>query len=101
MLEYGQRLSTRRRAILCDEEHSCGEFLFQKALSGGRQCLGEEHSGLGSWVVGGRADWIVLDDDHAAFKGVDASCLLDRWVFCQWGNTVKETWVGGRKICPE
>ena len=32
LLEYGQRLTTHRRAVLCDEQRSCGDRLFQEVV---------------------------------------------------------------------
>ena len=40
LLEYAQRLSTRRRAVLCSQEQSCGNLLYQWACSGGAKVTG-------------------------------------------------------------
>ncbi len=62
MLEYGQRLTTRRRAVLADAERSCGEYLYPAAAAGGAQALGIP---AGTITIGHWADWVVLDLDDA------------------------------------
>ncbi len=91
-LEYSQRLSHLRRALLADDaEPSVGRRLFDGALVGGAQALGVE-AGL---AAGAPADIIALDLDHVAFVGADAATLLDRWIFA--GGAVDTVWRGGRK----
>lgn len=93
LLEYGQRLTTHRRAILCDEDDSCGERLFGDALAGGAQAVGRATaSGL---QVGTPANWVVLDPEHATLLGCPAERILDRLIFCQWGTAVLKTFVRG------
>jgi formimidoylglutamate deiminase len=91
-LEYSQRLSERRRAVLADESvPSVGERLFTRALAGGAQALGVE-AGI---VVGGMADIVSLDADHPALFGATSDTLLDRWIFA--GGAVDCVWRAGRK----
>lgn len=58
-LEYGQRLRDQRRNRLYrPEQPQVGRTLFDAALAGGAQALGQP---VGALAVGSRADWIVLD----------------------------------------
>ncbi len=100
MIEYGQRLSTRRRAILCNPEQSCGEFLYSSVIENGNRVVGR--SG-GQIAVGRTADWIVLDSLalRQGFLEDDASLgqvLLDRAVFCEFGTIIKSTLACGRWV---
>lgn len=40
LLEYAQRLTQRRRAVLCDESQSCGTLLYHWACRGGAEVTG-------------------------------------------------------------
>lgn len=58
-LEYGQRLRDQRRNRLYrSDQPMVGRTLFDAALDGGAQALGQP---IGRLQVGKRADWIVLD----------------------------------------
>lgn len=57
LLEYGQRLSSRGRNILCAPGAGTGESLFRAAVSGGARALGQPVDGL---QAGQRADFVVL-----------------------------------------
>lgn len=93
-LEYSQRLSQRRRAILADDVHSSvGQRLFDTAIAGGAQALGVE-AGL---AVGAPADIVSLDLSHVGFAGADPATLLDRWIFAAGRDAVGTVWRGGRK----
>ena len=93
-IEYSQRLSHRRRALLADDaEPSVGRQLFDGALAGGAQALGVE-TGL---RAGAPADLIALDLGHVAFAGGDTATLLDRWIFAAGSGAIDAVWRGGRK----
>lgn len=93
-LEYSQRLSHRRRALLADDvQPSVGRRLFGGAIAGGAQALGVE-TGL---KVGAPADIVSLDLTHVTFAGADAATLLDRWIFAAGRDAVETVWRGGRK----
>lgn len=93
-LEYSQRLSHRRRALLADDmEPSVGRRLFDTAIAGGAQAL-RATTGL---AMGAPADIVALDLSHVAFAGADAATLLDRWIFAGGADAVGTVWRGGRK----
>jgi formimidoylglutamate deiminase len=94
LLEYGQRLSLRRRSLLASESQvSVGEFLLRRSLAGGAQALGIN---AGDIAEGRRADLVVLDDQHPALYGKAGSTLLDSWVFGCNSTPVKDVMVGGK-----
>jgi formiminoglutamate deiminase len=93
-LEYSQRLSHRRRAILADDGRtSVGQRLFDGAAAGGAQAMGVD-TGL---IAGAPADIVALDLSHVAFAGAGSGTLLDRWIFAGGSDAVGTVWRGGRK----
>jgi formimidoylglutamate deiminase len=94
LLEYGQRLLKRRRALLAGEgQTSVGEFLFRGAVAGGARALGINS---GQICAGARADLLVLDDQHPTLYGKGDSALLDSWIFASNDTPVKDVMVGGQ-----
>jgi formimidoylglutamate deiminase len=96
-LDYGQRLHLRRRNIAARPGLADGATaaqLFDRALAGGAAA-----GGLARWgfVVGARADLVVLDDRASGLAGMPASHLLDGWVFVSAGASLRETWVAGHR----
>ncbi len=92
-LETSQRLLTRRRAVLCTAEQSCGEFLFDAIARGGAQALGIPG---GELAVGKRADWLVLSDQSEA--NLDPGQLLNRAIFCDPAAVERQVFSGGRPV---
>ncbi|VVT14446.1 Formimidoylglutamate deiminase [Sphingomonas sp. EC-HK361] len=93
-IEYSQRLTHRRRAVLADDrEPSVGKRLFTTALQGGAQALGV----AGGLQVGASADLVSLDRTHPAMAGADTDTLFDRWVFAARSSVIDCVWRGGRK----
>ena len=93
-LEYSQRLTNRRRALLADAaQPSVGTNLYARAVAGGAQALGVS-SGL---EPGNAADMVSLDLEHPALIGA-ASDVLDRWIFATGTSPVDCVWRGGRRI---
>ena len=93
LLEYGQRLSLRRRAALASSaQPSVGEYLFRHAIAGGAQALGIS---AGAIAAGARADLVVLDDNHPGLYGKQRAMLLDSWVFGCNSTPVKDVMVAG------
>ncbi|NNG05626.1 MAG: formimidoylglutamate deiminase [Inquilinus sp.] len=98
-LDYGQRLTRRRRAVAADEAMpSPGERLFRLALQGGAQALGRP---VGRLEAGCRADLLVLDGDSPTLAGRSADRLLDTLVFAGNLNPVRDVMVGGRWVVRE
>ncbi|WP_137863784.1 MULTISPECIES: formimidoylglutamate deiminase [unclassified Sphingomonas] len=103
-IEYSQRLSLRRRAILSPEGASVGETLFQAALAGAGQALGVA-TGI---APGAPADIVSLNMDHPGFAGASAGTILDRWIFAGRTGAIDCVWragtlqvAGGRHVAAE
>lgn len=96
LLEYGQRLTMHRRAVLCDKENSCGDRLFTEVLAGGARAMGSV--GRGQIALQQPANLLVLDAEHPALSGFPLERTMDRVVFCQWGGIVRKTMVRGQFV---
>jgi formimidoylglutamate deiminase len=79
-LEYGQRLTARRRNLLArgPEAPSVGARLFEDALAGGAQALGRP---IGRLAPGARADLMVVDPERPSLYGRTGGLFLDALVF--------------------
>jgi formimidoylglutamate deiminase len=99
-LEYGQRLTRRRRNLLAAgvETPSVGAGLYRGALAGGAQALGRP---IGRLATGYRADLVVLDDDSPTLYGKPDDLLLDALVFAGNANPVRDVMVGGAWVVRE
>lgn len=99
LLEYGQRLVHRRRAVLASgSQPSTGRNLYQSAARGGAQALG---ICAGELKPGACADFIVLDAESPALYGRHGDALLDAAVFCGNRSVIKSVWVAGREVVSE
>jgi len=96
-LEYGQRLRDQRRNRLYrSDQPMVGRTLYDAALSGGAQALGQP---IGELTVGKRADWLVLDPNHASIAEHAPSAWLSGVVFCEHGETpIRDVYAGGDKV---
>jgi formimidoylglutamate deiminase len=93
-LEYAQRLNTRSRNVLAGAEgHSTGRHLFERALTGGAQALGQSGAGI---EEGGTADVVSLDADDPVYYGRAGDAVLDSWVFA--GGKIDCVWRAGQKV---
>lgn len=96
LLEYGQRLTHRRRNVAVRKGGgSTAGVLLQGALDGGSAASG---LALGGLVVGQRADFCVLDDEAPALAGIPPEHLLDALVFSSPDATMRRVVVAGRDI---
>ena len=86
-LEYGQRLSLRKRGIAAS-----GAALYGTALDGGARALARP---IGAIEVGRRADIVVLDGDHPILAGRDDEDILDAFIFSGNVSSVRDVMVGG------
>jgi formimidoylglutamate deiminase len=95
-LEYGQRLRDQRRNRLhAPRTPQVGHTLYEGALAGGAQALGQP---VGRLEAGRRADWLVLDGDDPYLATVDDSALLSRWLFAGSDRQVRDVMVNGRWV---
>jgi formimidoylglutamate deiminase len=97
LLEYGQRLTRRRRAVsVAAGRRSIGTGLLLAAAAGGAQALGQP---TGRLAAGARADLVVLDGAHPTLAGRSGEAIADSFVFSAGRETpVEEVWVAGRRI---
>lgn len=95
LLEYGQRLSLRRRNVLAAPEQSVGGALFRAAQLGGAQAAGQASSGL---CQGAAADLLVLDGSDVDLQGRRGDAILDAALFGPRRQLVRDVMVGGRFV---
>lgn len=96
LLEYGQRLFHRQRAVLSGgAERSTGRTLYDASLKGGAQACGRP---VGAFSVGNRADIIVLDTENSPLYGRQGDGVLDAWLFACDTNPIRDVWVGGNQV---
>lgn len=93
-LEYGQRLSLKRRNVAADGA-STGGRLMRLALAGGAQALARP---IGAIAPGHRADLVVLDSEHPILTGRRGDAALDAYVFSGNVSPVRDVMVGGRWV---
>lgn len=90
-LEYGQRLSTRRRNIAVSHgQPSTGTLLYTQALAGGLRACGQGGAAA--------ADHVLLDGGQPALAGARAADVLDRYVFAGNRPLVGEVHVAGERV---
>ncbi|MBX8565776.1 formimidoylglutamate deiminase [Pseudomonas cichorii] len=98
-LEYGQRLRDQRRNRLYrSDQPMVGRTLFDAALSGGAQALGQ---GIGKLEVGQRADWVVLGGSDPYLETASGDAILNRWLFAGGDRQVRDVLVNGRWVVRE
>lgn len=95
LLEYGQRLQGRGRAMLASPGQSTGRALFQAAVQGGAQAAGRAS---GAIRVGDWADLLALDTGAVNLAGRMGDGLLDAWIFAGSDGMVSDLWSAGRHI---
>lgn len=94
-LEYGQRLGRRQRNVAAapGERPSSAARLFDAAVAGGARAAGFAAWGL---TPGARADFLVLNREADALRGLPDEALLDAVVFGSNGSPWQSVWVAGR-----
>ncbi len=98
-LEYGQRLRDQRRNRLYrSDQPMVGRTLFDAALSGGAQALGQS---IGRLEVGQRADWVVLDGSDPYLATASGDAILNRWLFAGGDRQVRDVLVNGHWVVRE
>ncbi len=95
LLEYGQRLATRRRNVAAsDAQPQVATAMTLAAVQGGAQAAGRSIAGL---TVGQQADFVVLDAAHPALAGLAAPEMLASHVFASHrSNAIDAVWVAGQ-----
>jgi formimidoylglutamate deiminase len=94
-LEYGQRLTTRRRNVLAPGGPHVGAGLYRAALAGGSRALRRD---IGRIAVGARADLLVLDAGSPGLAGRTGDTLIDAMIFAGNQNPIRDVMVGGRLV---
>ncbi|WP_449430801.1 formimidoylglutamate deiminase [Pseudomonas putida] len=95
-LEYGQRLRDQRRNRLYrGDQPMVGRTLYDAALSGGAQALGQP---IGELAVGKRADWLVLDGQDPYIATAQGDAILNRWLFAGGDRQVRDVMVNGQWV---
>lgn len=95
-LEYGQRLTTRRRSVSGGTRHkSTGRSMLDQAWDHGAQACGRR---VGRLAIGYRADIVVLDPDHPALAGREEDDALDSWLFSGDRTPVRHVFTGDRWV---
>lgn len=95
LLEYGQRLRERRRAVLAPEGASVGRTLYEGAARGGALALGRD---AGEIAPGRLADLVALRCDGPALCALEGDALLDGMVFAAPETVVSDVWAAGRHV---
>jgi formimidoylglutamate deiminase len=95
-LEYGQRLRDQRRNRLYGaDQPMVGRTLYDAALDGGAQALGQP---IGALQVGKRADWLVLDGNDPYLATASGDGILNRWLFAGGDRQVRDVLVNGQWV---
>ncbi|MFP3515811.1 formimidoylglutamate deiminase [Pseudomonas sp. SIMBA_077] len=95
-LEYGQRLRDQRRnRIYRSDQPMIGRTLYDAALVGGAQAMGQSVAGL---AVGQRADWLVLDGNDPYLATAQEDAILNRWLFAGGDRQVRDVVVNGQWV---
>ncbi|QXH47080.1 formimidoylglutamate deiminase [Pseudomonas xanthosomatis] len=95
-LEYGQRLRDQRRNRLYRaDQPMVGRTLYDAALLGGAQALGQP---VGELAVGKRADWLVLDGHDPYLAVAEGDAILNRWLFAGGDRQVRDVMVNGQWV---
>ncbi len=94
-LEYSQRLLLRQRNVVTHAgQAQVATALSLAAVAGGAQASARPITGL---AVGQRADWVVLDRQHALLQGLDDPAqMLSVHVFASHRRSaIQSVWVAG------
>jgi formimidoylglutamate deiminase len=92
-MEYQARLRKQRRGVLAEpREPHVGTRLWHEAARQGAAALGQP---AGTIAEGARADWLVLDSEHASMAGARPDTALDHLVFAGGSAAIRDVMVGG------
>lgn len=99
MLEYGQRLVRRQRNVLATSaQPEVATAMTLQAVQGGAQASGRLGDGDAAGIaVGQRADWVVLDAQALALRGLPAPAMLSAHVFASHRTSaIHSVWTAGQ-----
>lgn len=89
LLEYGQRLTTRRRNVMATPaQPQVATAMLLASVAGGAQAAGRPIAGL---AVGQQADLVTLDAHHPALAGLPAAEMLSAHVFASHRTSAVHT----------
>jgi formimidoylglutamate deiminase len=95
-LEYGQRLRDQKRnRFYRSDQPMIGRSLFDAAVAGGAQALGQP---VGALEVGKRADLLVLDGNDPYIATAEGDGILNRWLFAGGDRQVRDVFVAGQQV---
>ena len=98
LLEYGGRLSSRKRNVSLLHQNSLGstgQVLFENALQGGTQAAGLPLAGI---ALGQRADLVEINLESDELLGVPAERLIDALIFSTPSTSFDNVYVAGKKV---
>ena len=96
LLEYGQRLTTRKRNLVASAKSAAvGTTLWLEAAAGGAQALGRR---MGALAPGMRADLVVLDAGHVDLAGRSGDAIANALIFSGASDLVRDVMVAGRWV---
>jgi len=95
LLEYGQRLTRRKRNAIVAPERSSGGFLYQQAVAGGARALGVEDIGLAPKHP---ADFITIRPAHPDWDMPEGDAILDSLIFAPGSLAVDCVYVAGDRL---
>jgi formimidoylglutamate deiminase len=96
LFEYSQRLKHKARNVLAQEEgQSTGRSLYDGALHGGARVLARK---IGAIEVGHRADFVILDSNHADLASLSGDRWLDSYIFVAGKAAIDAVIVGGKPV---
>ena len=95
LLEYGQRLAHKGRALLASPEKSTGRMLYEAACQGGAQAAGRQ---AGAIRVGLWGDLLALDCSGPDMASCSGDSLLDTYIFAGGDRLVSAVWSAGRAV---
>lgn len=98
LLDYGQRLSSERRNVVCLEPgEDSGERLFSHALQSGRRAMGER-DGTGIFRLGEPFDAAIYDADFPPLALAPAARRLSAIVYASDPTALLGTMVAGELV---
>ena len=94
LLEYGQRLISRKRSRLANAQ-GLGQNMWATAAKTGAKAV---QFTVGEIQIGHHADLVLLDTSRAPLNGLPVEKLLDAAVIGGARDLVKEVYVGGEQL---